>query len=516
MAVCLSLTASTIREDLELVRANSAWINMVELRADFLNPTERDEAASFPARLAEVAPGVETILAFRRREDGGRADCSESDRRRVLVGALEGGFSYIDLEDDVYDESPAPAILRAVETGKTRLIRSRHDFGGIPDAIVPTMLRMGRDGAVPKLAVTPADSGDLLHIFHAYEALAGAPFVLVGMGPVGVPSRVLCLAYGASWTYASAPQAVAAAPGHLSPQELIETYRVKELSHRTALFGVVGNPVGHSRSPRFHNERFRLAGRDSVYLPFQAQSFSHFLRLAEHLGVCGLSVTLPHKESAAAVATAHDPVPPGRTDPAVAATGACNTLLRSGDGWLGLNTDVPGFLAPLDRRGLPVRAAVVGAGGVARAAVYALMSRGVEVLILNRTVPRAEALADAMRDHFGSAATAGPGRGVPGRQGGHVESAALEPEVVPRLRDFSDLIVQTTSLGMSPHEAEDPLSFYDFSGSETVYDLVYTPEETTLLARAARTGCTVISGREMFDAQAELQAAEFSTYTGRC
>ncbi len=500
-SVCLSLTASTIQEDLELAAANRPWVDMVELRADFLDPAERRDLAAFPARLAEVVPEVETILTFRRREEGGRADCSESDRRAILGAALKGGFGYIDLEDDVYEESPTPAILRAVGERSTRLIRSRHDFNATPDGIVPTMLRMGRGGAVPKLAVTPTDSQDLLHLFQAYEALAGTPFVLVGMGQIGVPSRVLCLAYGAAWTYASAPRAHAAAPGHLSPQELVETYRVRELSRTTAIFGVVGNPIGHSRSPQFHNERFRSAGRNAVYLPFQAADFPRFRRLAESLGVCGLSVTLPHKESAAALTAGQGETPSGDTDPAVIATGACNTLLRSGDRWRGLNTDVPGFLAPLERRGLPERTTVIGAGGVARAAVYALMSRGVAVLIVNRTVPRADALAHAMHRHFAD---------------GHVETAPLVPESASRIRAFSDLIVQTTSLGMSPREDVDPLSFYEFSGSETVYDLVYNPEETALLARAAQAGCTVISGKEMFDAQAEAQAQAFAAYTAPC
>ena len=500
-SVCLSLTASSIRENLELAAANHPWIDMAELRADFLDPAERGDLASFPARLAEAAPEVETILTFRRREDGGRADCSESDRRAILGAALAGGFGYIDLEDDVYDESPTSAILRAVRAGRTRLIRSCHDFNGTPDGMVPTMLRMGRDGAVPKLAATPTDSRDLLHLFQAYEALAGTPFVLVGMGQIGVPSRILCLAYGATWTYASAPQAHAAAPGHLSPRELVETYRVRDLSRRTALFGVVGNPIGHSRSPQFHNERFRSAGRNAVYLPFQAADFLRFRRLAESLGVCGLSVTLPHKESAAALASGREEPAPGDTDPAVIATGACNTLLRSGDGWRGLNTDVPGFLAPLERRSLPERATVIGAGGVARAAVYALMSRGVAVLIVNRTAPRADALAHAMHRHFPD---------------GHVETAPLAPEAVPRIRAFSDLMVQTTSLGMSPREDADPVSFFAFAGSEMVYDLVYNPEKTALLARAAQAGCTIISGKEMFDAQAEAQAQAFAAYTEPC
>jgi 3-dehydroquinate dehydratase/shikimate dehydrogenase len=500
---------------------------MCELRGDFLNEAERKRMSEFPTALRGAVGAVDTILTLRRETDGGHFTGSERNRRRLLEQALSGGFTYVDIEDELFAESPISTVIERAREAGTRLIRSRHDFSGTPEAIVPTMLRMGADGSIPKLAVTPRDSTDVLAIFHAYDALAGAPFVLLGMGQVGVPSRILCLAYGAAWTYASDSTGAAAAPGHTTPHELAEVYRATELNRETAIFGVVGNPVGHSRSPEFHNARFIADRRNAVYLPFEVDDFSSFLPLADYLAVQGLSVTLPHKGSAAELAR-QSAADSGAAD-AVVATGACNTLIRGnagadggGDGradgragarprrepppWRGVNTDIPGFLEPLDRRfgGAPRRAAVIGAGGVARAVVYALLERGVEVVVVNRTASRAEALATAMRDHF----HASTGRAV------SVTAASLGEGATEIIRHHRELIVQTTNQGMIPNEERDPIEFYRFAGSETVYDLVYTPERTRLLRRAEAAGCAIISGKEMFVAQAEAQAALFAELLG--
>ncbi|NBC29129.1 MAG: type I 3-dehydroquinate dehydratase [Spirochaetes bacterium] len=511
--ICLSLTETTIAKCLESAAANAPWIDMCELRGDFLTEAEQERLSEFPAEPRRALGDVETILTLRRGADGGQFHGSQEARLRLLEKALAGGFTYIDLEDELFPESgPASASVTAVlataQKVGTRLIRSRHDFSGTPEGIVPTMLRMAGDEAIPKLAVTPNDSTDLLSLFHACDALAGSPFVLLGMGQIGVPSRILCLAYGAAWTYASDPAGTSAAPGHLTPQELRELYRVTELDRETAVFGVVGNPVGHSRSPQFHNERFIAERRNAVYVPFQAHDFFRFMHLVDYLGVQGLSVTLPHKASAAELAQANEHTPDAAD--AVTATGACNTLIRRSEGWSGVNTDIAGFLAPLDRRfdrreqdrpPWPRRATVIGAGGVARAVVYALLRAGVEVLIVNRTEARAKALAAALREHFGGSRRAAV----------TVTACPLTEASTERIRSHSELLVQTTNQGMTPNEDRDPIVFYEFTGQETVYDLVYTPEWTRLLTRAESAGCSVISGKEMFIAQAHAQANVFTT-----
>lgn len=503
-AICLSLTEATIAENLAVLRREAPWTDMVELRGDFLAPAELSELAAFPDRLAGEVGRLPIILTVRRPADGGHFAGTEAQRRRYLAEALQGRFDFVDLEDDLFDEEPVPDVLDRARTRGIRSVRSRHDFDGPPESMVPELLRMGADGSIPKLAVAVRDSRDLLALFHAYDVLAGRDFVLLGMGQRGVPTRVLCLAYGSQWTYASAPGAAQAAPGHLSPQVLVERYRARQLNRHTALFGVVGNPIAHSRSPEYHNDRFRRADRNAVYLPFEAEDFGAFAELAEHLHIQGLSVTIPHKGSAAQRA--------GELSSAVRAIGACNTLIRRRDGgWYGTNTDVEGFMKPLEAliasrgRTLPERATVVGAGGVARAAVYALLQAGVSVLVVNRTPERAEALAAAMREHL-------PGLGDPTPL---LETAPLVPDSAEGVRSFRGLIVQTTSQGMTPQEDRDPLSFYPFQGDELVYDLIYTPDVTRLLSRAQEAGCVTLSGKDMFTRQAEAQGLLFDELLDR-
>jgi 3-dehydroquinate dehydratase/shikimate dehydrogenase len=222
-----------------------------------------------------------------------------------------------------------------------------------------------------------------------------------------------------------------------------------------------------------------------VYLPFRVDELGPFLQTADLLEVRGLSVTVPFKERALRHLA--------RADQAVTGAGACNTLVREAGGWAGANTDVPGFLAPLEREAPALlaagtRAAVVGAGGAARAVVHALRSRGLRVLVLNRTPARARALARRF-----------------GCEWGGLDRAGLE-----RLREPCALIVQTTPVGL--HGAGDPLQGYRFRGEELVYDLVYVPPLTPLLARAQAAGCRTIGGLAMLRAQA---AAQFRLFTGR-
>ena len=147
-----------------------------------------------------------------------------------------------------------------------------------------------------------------------------------------------------------------------------------------------------------------------------------------------------------------------------------------------------GFLRRDGRSG-GLRSTVIGAGGAARSVVFGLRSEGASVLLLNRTPSRARLLAE----EFGC------------------EWAPLDEEGYKRMRTFADLVVQTTSAGMTPHETEDPSAGYRFTGREIAYDIVYHPAVTRFLGRAREAGCTVIGGEEMLLEQAYRQ---FFLFTG--
>jgi 3-dehydroquinate dehydratase/shikimate dehydrogenase len=428
------------------------------------------------------------ILTARRREEGGKFAGDERERIQLLSRLGTAGFAFLDLEEDL----EAPELEAGIRKAGVSVIRSFYDTQGVPPDLVRKVVGLARDDLeIPKAAVTPRGAADLIPLLEAFNALKHTQKVLVGMGPYGFPTRVLAQKLGSLFCYSSAG-GVQAAPGHIDPQRLDELYRYRLIGNSTKVFGVIGNPVMHSLSPKIHNAGFTVLGLDAVYLPLLVDELTPFFQVADGLDIQGLSITIPHKETIVRMLE--------RRDQSVEAIGACNTIRRSTDGtWEGTNTDAAGFLAPLlqafeGRLPQGLRATVLGAGGASRAVVYALLKHGARVLVLNRTADRAQRL---VQESGGA---------------GDVQSAPLDSSGMKLMVDYADLIVQTTKVGMSPDEKVDPLPGYEFTGRETVYDLVYVPKTTQLLKRAIAAGCRVVRGGQMLLAQAFEQ---FRFFTGR-
>ncbi len=467
-----------MKKNLEILGKYGRYAGMLELRADCLQPGERGGA---DAVLRQT--DLPVILAARRKADGGRFEGGEPERIALLERLLGRGFSSVDLEEDL----DAPTLDRAAREKGCRVIRSLHDTSGVPADLRDRLRRLARGPMeLPKAAVYVRGTEDLNALLGVFEETRGMEKILLGMGEAGFCTRILAGRLGSALCYTSAPGAEAA-PGHVDPKTAAELYGFPAIGGETMVFGVTGNPVSHSLSPLIHNTGFRALGINAVYLPFPADSICGMLRAAGALGVRGLSVTVPHKEAVLPFLS--------RPDALVKAVGACNTVLRDPKGWAGTNTDVEGFLAPLrehcgGRIPTGLRAAVIGSGGAARAAVHALSGQGAEILVLGRTPERARALAETAGAHW----------------------AALEPAAYPLLRKYSDLIVQTTPLGMDPHPERDPIPDYGLTGKEIVYDLVYNTGMTRLLSRAREAGCGIIEGKRMLLAQAY---AQFELFCGR-
>ena len=476
-----------MEENLRHAAEHRSLVDLVELRADHLLPSEAAAAASFPAKV-----GLPCILTVRRRTDGGVFGGTEAQRLALLRKLIGAGFAGVDVEEDLQ----APDLDAAAKAAGVTVVRSFHDFDGVPADLARRIQRLPRNPAeIAKVAVTPRTSAQLAALLEACmgaraAATAGAdsPRVILGMGEIGFPTRVLAARLGSSWSYAS-PTAQAVAPGQVTPQTLIELYRFRSLRPSTQVFGVMGNPVMHSRSPRIHNLGYATLGIDAVYLPFLVPDVAEFWNTADLLGIRGLSVTVPHKTAVIG--------PRVSGDEDVRLIGACNTLYRPAapGPWSGANTDMEGFLSPL--RGalggrLPggLRAVVIGAGGAARSVVAALGSAGARVLVCNRTVANARRLAQA----FGA------------------EYAGLDAETLAAAGAGADIIVQTTSAGMAPQQDLDPAPALRFRETTLVYELVYAPAETPLVRRALAAGCRVVYGWQMLLAQARRQ---FLLFTGQ-
>jgi shikimate dehydrogenase len=249
---------------------------------------------------------------------------------------------------------------------------------------------------------------------------------------------------------------------------------------QTRLAGVIGWPVGHSRSPRLHNYWLHRYGIDGAYVPLPVrpedlETAVHGLRAA---GFAGVNVTIPHKEAAFHLCTS--------LGEAAARAGAVNTLVFSENGIRGANTDGYGFMANLAAHGLRQGggatpsgpALLLGAGGAARAIADSLLSAGTPVTIANRNPDRAQILAESL-----------PGlRVIPWE---HREAALAD----------TALLVNTTSLGMQGNPAT-PIDLANAPASLVVADVVYTPPETPLLAQARAQNLKTVPGLGMLLHQA--------------
>ncbi|TVQ24385.1 MAG: shikimate dehydrogenase [Spirochaetaceae bacterium] len=487
--IALTTTADSVSTIVADIASQLRWIDAVEFRIDLLSANERANLERLPSLCRSAAGGkaVATIATVRRRGDGGAFDGSEPERIALLARAAGAGFDYIDVEADLSPADTVRGVLDAAARGATTAIRSFHDFDGVPGDLVERMRSVSASGpCVTKAAVTPRTTADLCRIVQAADELSGSPKIVIGMGPHGFPTRVLPARLGNTFTFCSIPGS-SAAPGHISPQEMHDRYRASQQRAGWPIFAVIGDPIGHSRSPEYHNARFIEDEVPAVYVPVLVDDVDDWFDLASRLGVFGFSVTIPHKESVLArLGEAADEDARG--------AGACNTVVRDAAGWIGTNTDTVGFLAPLDevwRADLAgVRVLVAGAGGAARGVVYALARRGCSVYVWNRTADRAERLVHDLHPHVPDGSVAA----VSGEQARSVAASI-------------GIVVNATSVGM--HGEGDPLDWYSFTGREVVYDIVYTPPETPVIERAAARGCRVVTGDRMFAAQA---AAQYELY----
>jgi 3-dehydroquinate dehydratase/shikimate dehydrogenase len=459
------------------------------------------------------------IVTCRAEWEGGCFKGSEEERRRILEEAIARGADYVDVEA----RADFAAELICSRQGRG-VILSSHVFGSTPDDLEERWTALRASGAeIAKLAVESRSLSDTLRLMtlagsRPSDSSSGAPgHVLIAMGDAGVASRILATRIGNAWTYAGD----SVAPGQLSLTRLLNEFRFRDLKLHTAVYGVVGNPVMHSLSPVMHNAGFRCLGIDAVYLPLLAADAADFLTFARGLGLSGVSITAPFK---VALMRAADEL-----DPLAQRVGAINTLSMRDGRWYGYNTDVHGFAAPLLRRlkdlppeggshpslegspshthgvasgflvrrslgeggsrkdaggaGMNLRASILGAGGAARAVAVALADLGADVTVCARRPEAARELADLAGGTVGT---------------------------LPPTAGSWDLLVNSTS-GDPDAAVNSPIAGAALDG-KLVYELLYVPAITRLMADATAAGCTTIGGLEMLVAQAEKQ---FEIWTGQ-
>lgn len=296
-----------------------------------------------------------------------------------VVEAVNAGFDAIDIE---WHEG-----VEVIEPHYT--ILSHHDYEGMRD--VESIVRKMREYPYThiKLAATPrnfADNERLLSLVNKRTSV-------IGMGECGLYTRILAPFRGAELTFVA--RGAIAAPGQLTLSRALEIYGPDRASLRAEkVFAVVGNPAGHSLSPSIHNPLFREKGVPAAYTIASVERFDEIAGAFLRGEPCGLSVTAPFKDDAYAFARSHD----AEIGENAQRAQAVNTLVNIDGRLIADNTDVDGFAALLPRAR---RAAVIGAGGTARAALVALANAGIAATVYNRTSSRGDAPLEALSDFDG-------------------------------------------------------------------------------------------------------------------
>ena len=492
--ICVPVCVARAHELSDAVELASAMADVIELRLDCLAQHELSNAITHLREI--IASGRrQIIVTLRAAEEGGHRPISLADRLLFRLQTSNTGADFWDIEQDL------ALLLQQRETEGSdvsmdacdwqRTICSYHDFVGVPsnlEAIYESMIVT--NARIIKVAINADDATDCIPIFRLLERARRdrRELIAIAMGQAGIMTRILGPSRGSFLTYGSLDSVSATAPGQLTARDLRDVYRIDSIDRETEIFGIIGDPVGHSFSPRIHNAAFAAAHLNAVYIPFEVRDANEFMRRMVQpesreidWNLRGLSVTSPHKM---AVMNRLDWIEPSARE-----MSAVNTIVVRDHELHGYNTDAIGFIQPLQARLGSLkgaRCAVLGAGGAARAVLWGLRNEGADVILFVRDTARAECIAA----QFG---------------------AECESLVGARLGGF-DVVVNATPLGtLGKHQNETPAFADQLVGVRLAYDLVYNPTETRFLIEAREAGCETLGGVEMLLSQAVEQ---FKLWTG--
>ncbi|MCP4693255.1 MAG: shikimate dehydrogenase [Desulfobacterales bacterium] len=462
--ICTAITSETTDQAIADMRRASRFADLLEIRVDYINNPDLKKIIA-----AREKPLIITITPQHER---GKFTGSEEERCALLREAMALGADYVDVGLDC---PHLPSLLK--EKKETRVIVSHHDYEKTPDDLQGIYERIRSTGAdVIKIAAFANTLGDNTRILDLIEK-SDQDVIAICMGPKGEISRILAPLYGSFLTFASLETGRESAPGQIPAETMREVYRLPELKPGFKIYGLVGNPVSKSKGYILHNRLFKQYGVNAVYLNFLVDDPDDFFEnLAPRLA--GFSVTMPHKQG---VMKHLDEI-----DPMAKKIEAINTVVNRDGRLIGSNTDLAGIVRPILKR-TPIdakRVTILGAGGAARAAAAGMMAEGGRVTVLNRSVEKARAISEEFKCGFGA-------------------MKFFE-------RIDTDILINMTSVGMHPDVESSPVETAALRDM-VVMDGIYNPAFTRLLKDARDQGCAVISGVEMFVAQA---AEQFRLWTG--
>ncbi|GLT60535.1 hypothetical protein SLA2020_332970 [Shorea laevis] len=489
--LCTPLMGTTIDQMLiEMQKAKTIGADIVEIRLDCLrNFNPRQDLQT----LIKQSP-LPTLVTYRPIWEGGQYEGDEAKRQGALKLAMEFGANYIDVELEVAHDFINSVSAKKPDTCK--IIVSSHNFHNTPstEAIGNLVARIQATGAdIVKIATTALDITDCARIFQI-TVHSQVPTIGIVMGERGLISRLLCPKFGGYLTYGALEAGAISAPGQPTAKDLLDLYNFRLIRPDTKVYGIIGKPVGHSKSPLLFNAAFKSVGLNAVYVHFLVDDVEKFFNTYSSTDFAGCSCTIPHKE--AALKCMND------IDPIAKKIGAINNIVRRPDGKLiAFNTDYIGAISAIEDglRGLngaipsgssPLAGklfVVLGAGGAGKSLAYGAAQKGARVVVANRTFERAKELADKV--------------------GGKAMTLAEVEHFHP---EEGMVLANTTSVGMKPKIDDTPLPKHALKHYCLVFDAIYTPKDTRLLREAKETGAVIVYGTEMLIRQGFEQYKNFT------
>jgi len=489
--VCVPVCEKSFASLQVAARKASEIGDMIEFRLDCLEPAEFEKANSSIAQFLNSL-SLQAILTFRPTEQGGHRAADYASRKSFWkTRQSQATTELFDVELDIAAGLvSSDNALSAAEW--SRIICSHHDFSGVPANLEQIYEQMSNTPArILKIAVQASDIIDCLPIFRLLERAQseGREMIAIGMGAAGIVTRILGPSRGSFLTYGASEKERGTAPGQITARELRSLYRIQKIDRQTLICGLVGMPAMHSVSPHMHNAAFDAENVNGVYMPFEVRDVASFFKRMVHprsreidWKLQGLSITAPHKSI---VMEYLDWV-----EPTASEIGAVNTVVVGADTLLGYNTDAEGMIEPLNEMagslsGLQV--AVIGSGGAARAAVWALQQGNADVTLFVRDLAKGSRLAERFQ-------------------------ISCLPLTNALFSDYA-IVINATPLGSRGAAInETPATAEQLRGARLVYDLVYNPTNTRFLREARKAGCETLGGLEMLVAQARRQ---FKLWTGK-
>ena len=465
--ICIPITARSAEDSISKMISASKHADIVELRIDYIPELQNALTCIEESLKSKTKP---VIITNRPEREGGEFTGSEQDRLHLLQKAIDLGADYVDVEYD--------SIKQITRRNSSKIIISSHNFKETPHNLSKIYDDICQQK--PDIVKIVAYANDITDNFRIFELLKSAkvPTISFCMGESGYISRILTSKFGGFLTFASLEKGKESAPGQLTEDELSNIYHFKEINRETTLYGIIGNPVSHSMSPAIHNAAFTEKGINNIYVPLKITDIDTFMRECRKIDFQGFSVTIPHKES---VLPLLDDL-----DPNARRIGAINTIVNRNGKLTGYNTDcmaaVMGLecsLKETDEILNNKKVSIIGAGGAARAIAFGLKEKGCDITIFNRTTERAEKLSHDVKCKFESF------------------------EEIHQID--SDILVNTTSIGMFPNVDQTPVPKNILKEGMIVFDAVYNPIETRLLQDAKENGCHTVNGLSMFINQAAEQ-----------